>query len=100
MEKMVRIQFEIPTSNFKDLEKLMEEAGIKTKSELLNNALSLLEWAINQRKRGRLIAAVDEENSRYQELLMPVFSRIRPAPVGIGSRDGQPSSAGSTSDKP
>jgi len=82
MAKMVRLQFEIPDTNFKELERLMAEAGVKTKTELLNNALTLLEWAVEQKERGRIIASVDEKDQKYQELLMPIFARVvrkRPA---------------------
>ena len=48
-----RIQFELSESKIKELEALMEETGVKTKKDILNNALSFLEWAIKERKRAR-----------------------------------------------
>ena len=73
-----RIQFELPENRLEELEKLMKKAGILTKKELLNNALSLFEWVVQERERGHTIASVDEEEKRYRELVMPVFSNIRP----------------------
>ena len=73
---MSRIQFELSDDKVAELEKLMAESGIKTKKELFNNALTLLEWAIKERKAGKTIASVDEKANRYKELLMPVLSAV------------------------
>lgn len=73
---MSRIQFELPDDKVAELEKLMAESGIKTKKELFNNALTLFEWAIKERKAGKTIASVDEKAERYKELLMPALSAV------------------------
>jgi hypothetical protein len=73
---MVRIQFELPEDKVSELKKLMEESGIKTRKDLLNNALMLLEWAISERRAGRTIVSVDEKKNRYKEVLMPILSSI------------------------
>ena len=73
---MVRIQFELPEEKVSELKKLMEESGIKTRKDLLNNALMLLEWAISERRAGRTIVSVDEKKNRYKEVLMPILSSI------------------------
>jgi hypothetical protein len=71
-----RVQFELPENKIKELETLMEEAGIRTKKDLFNNALSLLEWAIKERREGRIIASIDEKNHKYKEVIMPLLSTI------------------------
>lgn len=76
---MSRIQFDLPDDKVAELEKLMAESGIKTKKELFNNALTLFEWAIQERKAGKTIASVDEKANRYKELLMPALSAVTPA---------------------
>jgi hypothetical protein len=73
---MVRIQFELPEEKVSELKKLMDESGIKTRKDLLNNALMLLEWAISERRAGRTIVSVDEKKNRYKEVLMPILSSI------------------------
>jgi hypothetical protein len=73
---MVRIQFELPEDKVSELKKLMEESGIKTRKDLLNNALMLLEWAISERRAGRTFVSVDEKKNRYKEVLMPILSSI------------------------
>jgi len=79
MTKLYRIQFEMPESKVKDLEALMSESGTQTKNELFNNALTLLEWAVEETKRKRVIASVDEGNSTYNELHMPILSAVADA---------------------
>jgi len=71
---MKRIQFELSENKLLELEALMEETGVKTKKDILNNALSFLDWAIKERKNGRIIASVDEENQKYKEIIMPILT--------------------------
>ena len=75
---MKRIQFELPEDKVAELERLMDEGGIKTRKDLLNNALMLLEMAIKERKEGRTLVSVDEKKNRYKEVLMPILSSIQP----------------------
>ena len=72
----IRIQFELPEDKVKDLEKLMKEADINTRKDLFNNALTLLEWAIKEKKTGRIIASIDEQKHRYKELIMPALAAV------------------------
>ena len=71
---MTRVQFELSDERAKDLEELMRRSGIRTKKDLLNNALTLLEWAIEEKKAGRSIASIDEKEKKYKELVMPVLA--------------------------
>ena len=70
----MRIQLELPEGRVRELEALMETAGIATKKELFNTALTLFEWAIQEKSSGRIIASMDEEQQRYKELIMPALS--------------------------
>jgi hypothetical protein len=82
---MVRIQFELPEEKIKELEAIMAEARITTKKDLFNNALTLWEWAVQERQNGRTIASIDEDNKKYKELVMPALLAIRPK-----TSNGQP----------
>ena len=73
---MTRIQFELPEDKVRELERLMAASGIKTKKEFFNNALTLLEWAIKEKKAGRTIASIDETAHSYKEIVMPVLSAV------------------------
>jgi len=67
---VVRIQLDFPQEKVDELNALMEKAGIATRKDLFNNALSLLAWAIKEREDGNLIAAINEATDTYKELVM------------------------------
>jgi hypothetical protein len=69
----VRIQVDFSRERVSELEKVMKLCGMSTKKELLNNALSLFEWAVREVMRGRAVASVDEEDQKYRELQMPTL---------------------------
>jgi hypothetical protein len=73
---MARVQFELSREKNEELEALMKRTGIRTKKDLINNALTIFEWAVNERARGRIIASVDEEEKKYKEILMPVLEHV------------------------
>jgi hypothetical protein len=75
----MRIQLELPDVQVQELKTLMQEAGFETYKEVFNNALTLLEWAINEQKTGKVIAAVDEQNEKYRVLVMPALERVAKA---------------------
>lgn len=81
---VTRIQFDLPDSKVEELDKLMLAAGIKTRRELFNNALSLLEWALRQRKEGRVIASINEESKSYRELSTPILDSAVPDATSSG----------------
>jgi hypothetical protein len=91
MEK-VRIQLEVPESRYNELKALMEECRISTQKELFNTAYTLLEWAVKERRQGRTIASVDEQNMKYKELSMPVLDQIgsKPAENSTTAMSGHP----------
>lgn len=70
-----RIQFDLPAETVAEWEKWMEISGLNNRRELLNNALTLFEWALKQRMEGRTIASVDEEKGFYRELSMPALDK-------------------------
>ncbi len=75
--KTVRLQFEIPEDRLQSLDELMEEAGIRTRTELFNNAMTLLRWAIRQKKEGRSVASIDFDGKTFRELEMPIFENVK-----------------------
>jgi hypothetical protein len=69
----------------------MGETEIRTYAELFNNALTLFEWAVNQVKEGRIIAALDESTMKYKELAMPPLEIVaKKALVGASSTADRP----------
>lgn len=72
-----RVQFDIPEERLKELDSLRAELGLETRKDLFNNALTLLEWAVEEIKSGRVIASIDESSDSYREMHMPIFSAIK-----------------------
>jgi hypothetical protein len=74
---MAREQFELSETHSRLLTKLMEECELPTKKATLENALTILGWAVKEIKNGRTIASVDEQEKRYRELTMPALEAVR-----------------------
>ena len=55
----------------------MEACDISKQKDLFNAALTLLEWAVGERRKGRTIASMDEASMKYKELAMPALSAVR-----------------------
>ena len=49
----------------------MGKCGIEKHTELLNDALTLLKWAIRTREEGRAIGSVNREGNDFREIIMP-----------------------------
>lgn len=73
-----RLQIELNSEKAREIEDLMRQARVRTKKEFVNSALTLLKWAIKERRAGRIIASVDENRNVYKELEMPILSEVRP----------------------
>lgn len=69
----MRVQFEMTDQEFKTFEWLEKMTGSKTHKDLLDNALTLLEWAVEQVLQQRMVASFDPANKSYRELTMPAL---------------------------
>jgi hypothetical protein len=72
----MRLQIEVTEEQDRHIQNLMEEAGLTTKKELFNNALTLLSWAMEEIATGNTIASVNETQQRYRELHMPALNHV------------------------
>jgi hypothetical protein len=71
----IRLQFEVDEDALREIEQLQELGGLRTKKDLLNNALTLLQWAVRQRSNGRAIISEGEDGSQ-RELEMPFLEAV------------------------
>ena len=81
MSKIVRLQFEVDEGRLAEIDRLMKMAGVRTRKEFFNAALTFLRWAMLERRQGRVIASVDENQRVYKELEMPVLSAVEPTEI-------------------
>ena len=72
-----RLNIEFNGEKMREIESLMREARVSTKKEFVNAALTLLKWAIKERRAGRTIASVDEKKDSWKELEMPILSEVK-----------------------
>lgn len=72
-----RIQFDLNEDKLLEIQELMYLADVPTRKAYLDNAFTLLKWALNQAKDGKIIAALDEKGGTYRELSMPPLDNIR-----------------------
>ena len=73
----IRLQIDLDEGQMKEIEQMMEEGKVRTKKDLFNAALTLLRWAMKERRAGRIIASVDEKSEVLKELEMPILSEVR-----------------------
>ena len=72
----MRLNFEFPGERVKELKQLQSETGTENMKDLVNNAFTLLEWAVKETKDGNEIAAVNEEDETYRVLVLPLLQRV------------------------
>ena len=76
MNSTVTLKFVLPDEKLGELEDLMVRAGIASRKDLINNALTLLEWVIKEKEEGRTIVSLDPSSKRYKEIVMPFLKAI------------------------
>ena len=76
MEKL-RFQVEVTPDQEKLLQAVMKDAGLHTKKELFNSALSLFYWAVQRSKEGRSIASMAPDEKSWRELEVPSLLILR-----------------------
>jgi len=72
----MRVNFEMNDSQMNSLRDLQGRTGAPSIKDLVNNALSILEWAADETARGNEIAAVNEEQSTYRVLVTPLLQHV------------------------
>ncbi len=70
-----RVQFLMSDDKLKALDALVEKTGVGTRTDLINNALTLLGWAVKERTAERSIASVDG-NGNIKEVELPALLLI------------------------
>lgn len=74
----VRIQFDIADSQWESMKGLMEKCGTDTCKDFFNNTYALLEWAVQEKCTGNVIASINDDTRQVKELDMPCFRNLKP----------------------
>ena len=72
MENM-RVQIDFAKSRVAELDELAKRCGLSTRKDLINNALTLFEWAVQEVSEGRVVASIDEKTEKYREVTLPAL---------------------------
>jgi hypothetical protein len=72
----MRMNFEFPEDRVRDLQQLRAETGAESMKDLVNNAFTILEWAVHETQSGNEIAAVNEKEKAYRVLVMPLLRNV------------------------
>jgi hypothetical protein len=79
----MRLQIDTAPAQDQLMEDLMQRAGLGSKKELFNNALTLFAWALDEVAKGRKIASVHEAEGHYRELQMPALMNAAREPTEV-----------------
>ena len=71
-----RLQFNVSNSMNDELAELMGKYSMKSKTELFNNSVTILNWASKQLEQGRIVGSIDPQTDSYRELSMPIFENV------------------------
>jgi hypothetical protein len=72
----MRLNIDVTESRKRSLEELQARTGASSMKELINNALSLLQWAVDEVANGHEIAAVNEDEPAYRVLVTPLLQHV------------------------
>lgn len=56
---------------------LKKDTGIDKASQLTNDALTLLKWAVGEVKKGRILISTDEKGGDARKIVMPTLEMAK-----------------------
>jgi hypothetical protein len=59
------------------MEELKESLGLKTNVDIINNALTILNWATKEMEKERVILSAQEDGKNVQTLIMPALEMAK-----------------------
>jgi hypothetical protein len=72
----MRLNLEFSEQRVGDLKRLLDETDTETMKDLVNNAFTILEWAVDETNAGNEIAAVNEGKQVFRVLITPMLQRV------------------------
>jgi hypothetical protein len=70
------IQYEVSDNDDSKILWLLSQTGSKDERKLIDIALTLLQWAIEQTQNGRQVASLDMESRSYRRLQMHALDAV------------------------
>lgn len=72
----MRLNLEISDVQMNSLRALQKRTGANTMKDLVNHALTLLEWAVDETANGNEVAAVNEKKATFRVLVTPLLQHV------------------------
>jgi hypothetical protein len=72
----MRLNLEISGVQMRSLKALQARTGANTMKDLVNHALTLLEWAVDETANGNEVAAVNEKKATFRVLVTPLLQHV------------------------
>lgn len=73
---MTSIQLDITDARMRDIDEMAAKCGLASRKDVFENALTLLEWAIREREKKRVIASVDESSDTFYQVRLEALEKI------------------------
>ena len=86
MTTIQRFQIDLTDDELNSIDRLGTLAGLRTKKEVILNAITLFRWAAKEIMYGRTICSVDEKTQIVRQLELPALTSIsdkRPATLSL-----------------
>jgi hypothetical protein len=74
----MEILVEFDETRIRLLDEIKQRAGLRDYKEILNNGITLLDWATRERAAGRIVATMNENTRSYKKLKMEALERVIP----------------------
>jgi hypothetical protein len=71
--------YRMPRNGSKVLRWLKLQTGVTSQNEVIDTALTLLQWAIEQVRNGRQIGSFDPSRKTYRAISMVELDNVKPA---------------------
>jgi len=73
---MPRLNFDVSDEQNESLRLLQKKTGLSTMKDLINNALTVFEWAVEEVEDGNEIASVNNDEEIYRVLATPSLQHV------------------------
>jgi hypothetical protein len=74
-----RFQIDLTEEELKSIDRLGALAGLRTKKDVVLNALTLFKWAARETMAGRTVCSIRESSNMIRQLELPALSAIAEA---------------------
>jgi len=71
----MRMTYEVPDDKIEHIGEMLKYTDNKSTQELMENAMALVEWAVEQAKSGREVVAINGNSGQYTTLQLPILEK-------------------------